>query len=103
MTLTFPDLVLIAVMALFGIGLYALLTIRNLIRIIVALQVLVKGVILLIILAGYLTNQIGMAQSMALTVIVADTIVAVLGMALAVQIMRKKKSLDTSDIAELKR
>lgn len=103
MTLTFPDLVLIAVMALFGIGLYALLTIRNLIRLIVALQVLVKGVILLIILTGNLTQQIGLSQSMALTVIVADTIVAVLGMALAVQIRRKKNTLDTNDIAELKR
>jgi len=102
MSLNFLDLVTITVIVIFGISLYALLTMRNLIRLVVALQLLVKGVIIFIILAGNLTGQIGLSQSMALTVIVADTITAVLGMALAVQIRLKKKTLDTNEISELK-
>ena len=103
MSFSFLDMVILGVLCLFGIGIYALLTMRNLIRIIVALQLLVKSVILLVILAGNITSQMALAQSMAATVIVADTIVAVLGMALAVQIKRKTNSLDIKDIASLRR
>lgn len=102
MSLNFLDLVTWTVIVILGISLYALLTMRNLIRLVVALQLLVKGVIIFIILAGNLTGQIGLSQSMAITVIVADTITAVLGMALAVQIRLKKKTLDTNEISELK-
>ena len=103
MSFSFLDIILLAVLGLFGIGIYALLMMRNLIRIIVALQLLVKSVILFVILAGKITGQMALAQSMAATVIVADTIVAVLGMTLAVQIKRKTNSLDTKDIANLRR
>lgn len=103
MTLSVTNLLLIAILFLFGLGLYALLTMRNLVRLILALQVMVKGVILLIITAGNIQQQMGVAQSMALTFIIADTIVAVLGMALAVQVKRVTGSLDTKEISRLRR
>lgn len=96
------DFLLIAIIALFGLGLYALLTMRNLVRLVLALQVMVKGIIILMIVAGNIHNQMGEAQSMALTFIIADTIVAVLGMALAVQIKKVTGSLDTKDISKLR-
>ena len=103
MSFSFPDMIIIGVLCLFGMGIYALLTMRNLIRIIVALQLLVKSIILFVILAGKITGQMALAQSMATTVIVADTIVAVLGMALAVQIRKATHSLDIKDITNLRR
>ena len=103
MTFSFADMIIIGVLCLFGIGIYALLTMRNLIRIIVALQLLVKSIILFVILAGKITGQMALAQSMSMTVIVADTIVAVLGMTLAVQIRRSTNSLDIKDITHLRR
>ena len=103
MSFSFSDMVIIGVLSLFGMGIYALLTMRNLIRIIVALQLLVKSIILFVILAGKITGQMALAQSMATTVIVADTIVAVLGMALAVQIRKTTHSLDIKDITNLRR
>ena len=102
MTLSVTNLLIIAILFLFGLGLYALLTMRNLVRLILALQVMVKGTILLIIAAGNIQEQMGTAQSMALTFIIADTIVAVLGMALAVQVKRVTGSLDTKDISKLR-
>ena len=103
MNISMTNLLIGSIVFLFGIGLYALLTMRNLVRLILALQVMVKSIILLIIIAGNIQNQMGMAQSMALTFIIADTIVAVLGMALAVQIKRVTGSLDTKDISKLRR
>lgn len=96
------NLLIISVLFLFGLGLYALLTIRNLVRLILAIQVMVKGIIILIIVAGNIQDQMGTAQSMALTFIIADTIVAVLGMALAVQVKRVTGSLDTKEISKLR-
>lgn len=87
---------------LLGIGLYALLISRHLIKIIIGLQIMVKSAILAIVIAGDAAGQIEMAQSIALTVIVVDTIVAVLALALTVQIKRRTGKLDTLDLSRLR-
>ncbi|MDO9085498.1 MAG: NADH-quinone oxidoreductase subunit K [Anaerolineaceae bacterium] len=92
-----------AVIGLIGIGLYCLLITRNLIRVVVALQILVKGAMLALVFVGQMQGQPSLGQSMALTVIVADTIVAVVGLALAVQVKRYVGSLDIAEISKLKR
>ena len=97
------SILLLAVIGLLGIGLYALLVTRNLIKIIVALQILVKGAMLAMIAAGQVAGQSEVGESIALTVIVADTIVAVVGLALAVQIRRLFGTLDVKAISTLRR
>ncbi len=103
MSLNIPSIFLIIIIGLIGIGLYALLTIRNLIKVVVALQILVKGAALALVLVGRLTGQVNLGQSLALTAIVADTIVAVVGLTLAVQVRRKFGNLDLKDLTTLKR
>jgi NADH:ubiquinone oxidoreductase subunit K len=102
MTLPIPFIVILAILSLAGVGFYCLLATRNLIKVIVGLQLIVKGVALAFILAGNLNDQVNLAQTMALTVIVADTIVAVVGLALAVQIRHKLGTLDTKALSSLK-
>ena len=75
---------------------------RNLIKIVIGLQILVKGALLGLVAAGNLNGQINLSQSMALTVIVADTIVAVMGIALGVQIRRRVGTLDVRELSRLK-
>jgi NADH:ubiquinone oxidoreductase subunit K len=103
MNISTSMVVLIAVIGLFGIGLYCLLITRNLIRVLVGLQIMVKGAMLVLVFVGQMQGQPSLGQSMALTVIVADTIVAVVGLALAVQMKRSVGTLDISDISKLKR
>ncbi len=91
------------VLCLLGVGLYGLLTIRNLFQVIIALQILVKGAIIALVAAGKISGQINLGQSLAVTVIVADTIVAVIGLALAVQVKRLTGSLDVKNLATLRR
>ncbi len=102
MTLFPLTIALIGVIGLLGIGFYGLMASRNLIKIVVALQILVKGALLALVAAGNSNGQIGLSQSMALTVIVADTIVAVMGIALGVQIRRRAGSLDVSALSRLR-
>jgi NADH:ubiquinone oxidoreductase subunit K len=94
---------LAGIIGLLVIGLYAVLVARNLIKVIVALQILVKGAMLAMIAAGQLAGQPEVGESLALTVIVADTIVAVVGMALAVQVRRHFGTLDVKALSTLRR
>ncbi len=103
MNLPVPLIVLIIILGLAGIGLYCLLITRNLIKVVIALQLIIKGVVVAFMLAAHLAQQDNLGQTLALTVIVADTIVAVVGLSLAVQIRLRTGSLDIKTISNLKR
>jgi NADH:ubiquinone oxidoreductase subunit K len=96
------NIILFGVVGLLGVGFYGLLITRNLIKIVMVLQILIKGVILALVLAGKLSGNLGLGQSTAATVIVADTIVAVVGLALAVQVRRRFGTLDVPKISTLR-
>lgn len=102
MNLSPINIVLIGVLGLLGAGFYGLLVCRNLIKIVIALQLLVKAALLGLAVAGRASGEINLAQSLAITVIVADTVVAVVGMALAVQVRRQLGTLDVSELAKLR-
>jgi NADH:ubiquinone oxidoreductase subunit K len=97
------SIVLVAILGLLGIGLYAVLIARNFLKIVIGLQILVKGAMLAMIVAGQLAGQSEVGESLALTVIVADTIVAVVGLALAVQVRRHFGTLDVRALSTLRR
>jgi NADH:ubiquinone oxidoreductase subunit K len=90
------------VLGLLGVGLYGLLTVRNLFQIIIALQILVKAAVLALVIAGKASGQINLGQSLAVTVIVADTAVAVVALALAIQVKRRLGTLDVKALSILR-
>lgn len=96
------NIILIGVLGLLGIGLYGLMIARNLIKIVVALQIMVKAALLGLIVAGNFSGRINLGQSLAITVIVADTIVAVIGLALSIQIQRTLNTLDVNTLSKLR-
>jgi NADH-quinone oxidoreductase subunit K len=100
--LTPLNIILFGVVALLGVGFYGLLITRNLIKVVMVLQILIKAVILAFILAGKMSGNLGLGQSAAATVIVADTIVAVVGLALGVQVRRRFGTLDVPKISTLR-
>jgi multisubunit Na+/H+ antiporter MnhC subunit len=99
---TLLNVVLISVLCLVGVGFYALLTCRNLLKIVIALQILVKSALLALVSAGSAAGRINLAQSLVITAIVADTVVAVFGMALAVQVRRQLGTFDVSYLSKLR-
>lgn len=86
---------------LLGIGLYGLLVIRNLIKIVIAIQIMIKGAMLAFVVAGSLNNQVNLGQSLALTILAADTIVAIIGLALAIRIQQRSGTLDVDEVLNL--
>lgn len=103
MNLSIYYIVAFAVIGLISVGFYGLLVLRNLIKVFVALQIMVKGAMLALILAGVYNGDVNTGASMALTVIVADTIVAVVGLALATQVRRYFGTLDVKSLSTLRR
>lgn len=96
------EIMLISAFALVGAGLYGLLITRNLIKVVIALQIMVKGALIALVAAGQAGDQLALGQSLAMTVIVADTVVAVIGLAFAVQIKRVRGTLDLRALSELR-
>ncbi len=101
--MTLPLVAAVGVLGLLGLGLVGLLVTRNLIKVVVGLQVLVKGALIALVLAGRLSGQIQIGQTLALTVIVADTIVSVVALAFAVQVRRQFGTLDLQALSTLRR
>lgn len=102
MNLSPLNLLIVGVLGLLGVGFYGLLITRNLIRLVVALQILVKAALLGLVAAGSASDALNLGQSLAVTVIVADTVVAVVGLGLAVQVRRRTGSLDVRDLSRLR-
>lgn len=101
MNLSSINVGIVGVVALLAVGFYGLLISRNLIKVVVALQILGKAALLALITAGSISDQINLGQSFTLTVIVADTVVAVIGMAFAIQIKRRVGTLDVKQLSKL--
>ncbi len=96
------SILLLGAVGLLGIGLWGLLTRRNLIQLIIAVQILAKAAVFALVIAGKASGQINLGQSLAVTVIVADTIVTVVGLALAVQVRRRLGTLDVKALSTLR-
>lgn len=89
--------VLLAVTAL-----YCILVSRNLIRILIGLELLTKAVTLLIALAGYLTGNMALAQSLIVTLIVVEVVVIAVAAGIIVGAHRHNQTLDVRALRNLK-
>ena len=84
------------------VGFYALLTTRNLIRALIGLEVLTKAVTLLIVLAGYVSGQTGLAQALAITLIVIEVAVIVAAISIVLCVHRNTGSVDSTQLQNVK-
>jgi NADH-quinone oxidoreductase subunit K len=83
-----------AVILLLFVGFYCLLVTRNLIRTLIALEVLTKAVTLLIIVVGYISGQMALAQSFVITLIVIEVVIIAIAAAIVVGLHRHNNTLD---------
>ena len=84
------------------IGFYTLMTTRNLIRALIGMEVLTKGVTLLIVVAGYVSNQVGLAQALAITLIVIEVALIVAASSIVLCVHRDTGSVDAAQLRNVK-
>lgn len=93
--------VLVVAAAVFAAGLYALIARPGLIRMVMGLELLGKGVSLVFILGGYLAGDTGVSQAVVFTLIAIEAVVAGLALAFVILARHLWKTFDSAEIARL--
>ena len=87
---------------LFACGFYCLVVTRSMIRAIIGIELLIKAVTLLVIVVGNITGRVALAQSLAITIIVIEVVVAATAAGIALCVFRHTDSLDVKSLNSLK-
>jgi NADH:ubiquinone oxidoreductase subunit K len=88
--------------ALVFAGLLGLLGKRNLIKLFICIEVIGKGVSLLLLSTGFAKGSLLTAQALVITYIVIEVSLVATALALIINIYRTTKSLDIRGLAKLK-
>ena len=84
------------------VGLYCLLSMRNLIKLFIGIEVISKGISLALVATGFAKNHILVAQALAVTFIVIEVSVVATALAIIINTYRHTKSLDIRKLSKLK-
>lgn len=87
---------------LVGIGIYCLLAMKNTVKLLIGVEIIAKGVTLALVASGYARDNLMVAQSLAITVIVVDVAVIATALAIIINISRHTQSLDVRKLTRLK-
>ena len=92
----------IFVVLLLAIGIYCILATHNLIRVLIGIEILIKGVTLLVIAAGLKSGNLALAQALVITIIVIEVVIMTVGVGVVLGVHRLTGSLDARNIRKLK-
>jgi len=87
---------------LFITGIYCIVASFNLIRVLIGLEILIKAVTLLIILAGYICKRTALAQAVVITLIVIEIVVMVVAGGIVFWAFRYNKDIDPRRLSNLR-
>ncbi|MCL2799246.1 MAG: NADH-quinone oxidoreductase subunit K [Endomicrobia bacterium] len=95
-------LYLITAPLLFVVGIYAVITTRNIIAMIIGLEIMTKGVTILLAAAGYFNGKPQLVEPLIITMIVVEVVILMISAGYIINIVKKHNSLDVSNINKLK-
>lgn len=95
-------LYLITAPVLFVIGIYAIMTTKNIIAMIIGLEVMTKGVTILLAAAGFFSGRPHLVEPLIITMIVVEVVVLVISAGYIINIAKKHNSLDVANIKNIK-
>ncbi len=97
-----PVMYMFFVGLLFFIGLYCLFASRNIIKLLIGLEIMAKSVVLSFVAAGYFRGETFLTQSYVITFIVAEVSLVAVALALVINAYRSTGSLDIQKLARWK-
>jgi NADH:ubiquinone oxidoreductase subunit K len=95
--ISIPFIILILI-----VGFYYILVTRNLIRILLGIEIITKAALLAIIVVGYITNNLPLAQTLAIIMIVIEVFVVAITAGIIIQIYKRTGSVDARKIRNLR-
>jgi multisubunit Na+/H+ antiporter MnhC subunit len=90
------------VILLFITGIYSLLVTRNLLRILIGMEILTKGVTLLLVAAGYLTSRVNVIQPVIITMIVVEVVIIAVAAGVVIAAYRRNGTINIRELRNLK-
>ena len=90
------------VAVLLFVGLYCLLTMRNMIKLFIGIEVISKAVSLALLTTGFVRKNTLLAQSLVVTFIVVEVSLVATALAIIINIYRHTKSLDIRRLTKLR-
>jgi multisubunit Na+/H+ antiporter MnhC subunit len=87
---------------LLAVGVYCLLSMRNLIKLFIGIEVISKGVSLVLLATGFARGNVLLAQSLVITFIVVEVSLVATALAIIINITRHTKSLDVRKLTKLR-
>lgn len=96
------QLVAVACAVLFTAGLYCIMVSRNLIRILIGIELLTKAVTLLFVVAGAVTGRVALAQALVITLVVIEVVAITVAAGIVIGAYRQNGSIDARRLTELK-
>ena len=95
-------LFMIAIALVAVAGIYCIVATRNMIRVLLALELLYKAVTLLIAVAGDQSGQMALAQSYIIVLIIVEVVVTATGAGIVIAVHARNGSLDLRDLLRIK-
>ena len=83
-------------------GVYCVVATRNLIRVLIGMELMTKAATLLIVVGGWISGKMALAQALVINLIVVEVVVIAVAAGLVVSLFRKNGSLDTRELRNLK-
>ncbi len=84
------------------VGFYCLLTTRSLLRALIAMEILSKSVTLLLVLAGFVTGRVALAQTLVITLIIVEVAVLVVAVGIVLALFKGESEVDATMLRNLK-
>ncbi|HIP95873.1 MAG TPA: NADH-quinone oxidoreductase subunit K [Anaerolineae bacterium] len=90
------------IVLLFLIGLFCLLTRRNIIKQVIGLKIMLQGVTLSLVHAGHLLGDVRFAETMVISALIVEAVVIAIALALIVNVFRHYPSGDVDRLNRLR-
>jgi len=94
----FYAIYLIAVVLIAVTAIYCLMITRNLIRILIGLEVMIKAVTLLLIAIGHIGGNLPYAESFVITLIIVEVVIMAVAAGIVIGIYRRNNSLNVNNL-----
>lgn len=92
----------IFILLIFITGIYCVLATMNLIRALIGLEILIKAVTLSLILAGYITGKTALTQSLVISLIMIEVVVAVVAGGIILHVFWHNDNISSNSLRTLK-
>jgi len=95
-------LFVIAIVLVAAAGIYCIIVTHDMIRMLLALELLIKSVTLLIALAGVTCGKMALAQSYIIALVIIEVVITATGAGIVIAVYARNGSLDLRMLTKLK-